>query len=360
MRLLPFLLLVVLAAPVRANMANPVQPGTPAGEPAAALDGLRVAREALTLDLRPLDRGRPFAVVEATYRIVNTGAGRAVPLDFVALGEGVDGAEVWVDEQPVAVRRIDSLAVPPLWTIATSTPALGGDALPYEADDGFGTPTGLRFEAPIPTGQHTVRVRYRVRLGSYDAGDHPNRVWQLAYSLAPARLWDGFGQLDVAVLVPEAWEAAASLPLRRAGGRLEGRFRGVPGDVLAVSVRAPAPALRLPLRVAGFLTAFVIVGFFGVVSGKLAKRSGRGVWWALPGTALGGIVAGVALVALVATADDLGDSAAYGYGTILGLMFFGGPLAILVGAALTQAVAVWTHRRTAPAPPPSEERYRLN
>ena len=347
MRPFVLLLLCLLATPARANMANPVQPGTPAGEPAAALDGLRVVREALTLDLRPLGLGRPFAVVEATYQIVNRGAARTVPLDFVALGESVDAARVWVDEQPVAARSVEALAVPPLWTIAERTPALDGDALPYEADDGVGTPRGLRFEAAIPTGQHSVRVRYRVRLGSYDAGDHPNRVWQLAYSLAPARLWDGFGQLDAAVLVPEGWEVAASLPMRRSAGRLDGRFRGVPGDVLAVSARAPAPALRLPLRVLGVLAALAVVVFFGFVAGRLAGRAGRTAWAALPGAVLGGILGAVVLVAVVATADDLGDSAAFGYGTLLGLAFAGGPLAAVVGTALAQAVAVWAHRRSA-------------
>ncbi len=346
------LILFAIAAPAWANMASPVTPGTPAGEPAAALDGLRIARETLSLDLRPLGRGRPFGVVEAEYRIVNAGEARVVPLEFVALGQDVDAAEVWLDGRPVAAERVDALAVPPSWRIADRTPALDGDAVPYQADDGIGTARGLRFAVTVPTGQHAVRVRYRVRLGAYDDGGHPNRVWQLAYSLAPARLWSGFGQLDVAVRAPDGWDLAASLPLRRQGGALVGRFRGVPGDVLAVSARAPAPALRVPLRVAGVVVGLVVVVFFGFVSGRLAARAGKSAWRALPGSVLGGIVGGVAFAAIVMTADDLGDSAAHGYRTLLGMMFLGGPLAIVVGSALAQAVAVWRIR--AEQGPPGE------
>ena len=350
MRLL--LLLLLAAGPAHANMASPVEPGTPAGEPAAALAGLRVARETLTLDLRPLGIGRPYAVVEATYRIVNGGEPRVLPLDVLALGDDVRAAEVWVDEQAVAAVATDSLRVPALWRIATSTPALGGEPAPYQADDGVGAPRGLRFEAVLPPGQHTVRVRYRVRPGSYDGGEHPNRVWQLAYSLAPARLWAGFGQLDVAVLVPEGWEAATSLPLRhepagrRSQGRqLVGRFPGVPGDVLAVSARAPAPTFGGPLRAAGLVVPLLVLGFFGYVAGRLAARDGRTARATLPASVLGGVVAAVAFVAITATANDLGDSAVYGYQRLLGLMTVGGPLAIVVGSALAYAVAVWTLRR---------------
>lgn len=340
-----FALLVLAPLSASANMASPVQPGTPAGEPATALDGLRVVRETLRIDLTPLDRGRPFARIEAVYRIDNVGEGRAVPLEFLALGGDLGAASVTLDGRPVAAERVAAMAVPPAWAAATTTPALDGDPAPYEADADLGAPSGLRFTLSIPRGQHVVEVAYRVRLGSYDAGDHPNRVWQLAYSLAPARLWAGFGQLDVEVAVPEGWDAAASLPLRREGARLVGRFAGVPGDVLAVSVRAPAPAGRLPLRLGAVLGALAVVAFAGWVGGRLVARAGRAVRWALPASLLGGVVAAALLVAGLGIADDLGDSAAFGYGTVVGMALVGGPLAVVGGTALAQIVAWWTVRR---------------
>ena len=238
-----------------------------------------------------------------------------------------------------------TLRVPPAWTAATQTPALGGAPVPYTADDGLGTPSGLRFVLSIPDGRHLVRVRYRVRAGSYDAGDHPNRVWQLAYALAPARLWAGFDRLDVEVRVPTGWEAATSLPLRREADRLVGRFDGVPGDLLAVSVRAPAPALHWPFRIAGGLGALVVAGFLGWLAGLWVARAGKTTRAAFPVALLAGVAAAAALIIGVGTADSLGDSSAYGYGTALGLLFVVGPLAIVAGAALAQAVAVVTARR---------------
>ena len=341
------LLLLVSAAPAHANMASPTEPGTPAGEPAADLAGLRVARETLVLDLRPLAAGR-LATVEAEYRVVNAGPSRVVPLQFLALGEQVEGAQVWLDGRPVRALPLDSLRVPDAWTVATETPALGAEPVPYRTDAGLTAARGVTFVLAVPTGQHTVRVRYHVRPGSYDSGRHPNRVWQLAYSLAPARRWAGFGQLDVAVVAPPGWELAASLPLRADGDRLVGRFAGVPGDVLAVSARAPAPALRVPFWAAGALAALAVVGFAGFVAGRLVAQSGRRVWAALPASVLGGVVAAVALVALVSVGGDLGDSDAYGYGLVVRMMTVVGPLALVAGTALTLAVAAWTARRWRP------------
>ena len=343
------LLLALAAGPARANMASPTEPGTPAGEPAASLEGLRVARETLTLDLRPLAADR-LAAVEAEYRIVNAGEQRVVPLQFIALGRGVRAAQVWLDGQPVVAVPTDSARVPAAWTAVTETPALDGSPLPYALADRRGA-RGLLFVLTVPPGRHTVRVSYRVRPGSTDAGDHPNRVWQLAYSLAPARRWAGFGQLDLAVLVPDGWDVAASLPMRPAqGGGLVGRFAGVPGDVLAVSARAPEPALRVPFRVAGGLVALLVVGFVGVVTGRLVARARRPVRAAWPGALLGGVVAAVALVALVSTGDDLGDSAAYGYRTVVAMVTVVGPLAVALGVALTFLVAAWAARRWRPGP----------
>ncbi|MEM6288302.1 MAG: hypothetical protein AAF845_14235 [Bacteroidota bacterium] len=344
------LLLVLAPLPAAANMASPVQPGTPAGAPAAALDGLRVERETLRIDLTPLERGRPFARIEAVYWIDNPGDLRTVPLEFLALGDDVDAASVRLDGRPIEAERVPRLAVPPAWMAATETPAFEGEPLPYEADAGVGTPSGLRFTLDLAPGRHVVEVAYRVRLGSYDAGDHPNRVWQFAYSLAPARLWAGFDRLDLEIVLPDGWETGTSLPLRAEAGRLVGRFASVPGDVLTVSARAPAPAGRIPLRLAALLGALVVVAFAGVVGGRLVARAGRPVWRAVPVSLLGSVFAAALLVAGVSIADDLGDSSAHGYRTVLSMVFVGGPVAIVVGTLLAQLVAWRTVRR---APPPS-------
>ncbi len=348
------LLLLIAAAPARANMANPVQPGTPAGEPTAALAGLRIARETLTLDLRRLgDRYTERTVlVEAVYGVVNDGPARTLPIEFVALGQDVEAGQVWVDEVPVEAQRIARLAVPDLWTGIASSPGFDGEPIAYESAT-MG-PSGLRFMLAIGPGAHRVRVRYRVRPGWNDMGDHPNATWQVAYSLAPARLWAGFGQLDVAVVAPAGWDVAASLPLRRepaasdtAAVRLVGRFGHLPGDVLAVSARAPASAWRRPLHALAFGVAFAIAAIFGVLGGIAVGRRGVKAAWALPVSLLGGVSAAAALVMLRSAADSLGDSSAMGYGSIMTSIFVLGPAMLLLGTAVAQTVAAATARRAA-------------
>ncbi|HEX9951802.1 MAG TPA: hypothetical protein VGB53_08545 [Rubricoccaceae bacterium] len=349
--LLALAIALAIAAPAWANMANPVQPGTPAGEPAAALAGLRIARETLTLDLRPLGRARAgdvrFATIEAVYGIVNDGAARRLPIEFVALGSGVEAGQVWVDERPVAAQAIAQLDVPALWTGIEAAPGFDGETVPYEAD--VGAARGLRFVLDIGPGLHRVRVRYRVRAGSFDAGDHPNRTWQVAYSLAPARLWAGFGQLDMAVLAPAGWNVSASLPLRAEpdaeGERLVGRFAGLPGDVLAVSARAPEPAGRRLLHGLAFLAALVVTAVFGALGGIAVGRLRRRAAWALPVSFLGGVSAAAALLALRSIADGLGDSAALGYGSMMVNVFVLGPAVLLLGTAIAQTVAARVARR---------------
>lgn len=344
---LAVVLLAALApAPARANIIGPYAVnGSAAGEP-VALAGLRVARERLTLDLRPLARRRN-AVVEAHYLIVNEGAVRRVPLVFVALGPDDTPAEVWLDGVPVAASRMDSLDVPEAWRVATTMPSLDGAAAPprITPEGGALETAGFAFTLDVPPGRHAIRVRYRVEPGVSDDGAHPNAVRQVAYSLAPARFWAGFGSLDVTVHVPEGWDAAASLPLRREGHALVATFAGVPGDVLAVSARAPAPAGRRPIRAGGFALALGLCVLAGWLGGTVTARRGRSVRWAWLVSLAGAAAATALLLAATSWAASLGDSEVYVRGQVFTALIYLAPLALVVGTLLAQTVAVRTHRR---------------
>ncbi|HEX8299089.1 MAG TPA: hypothetical protein VF594_07995, partial [Rubricoccaceae bacterium] len=274
-------------------------------------------------------------------------------IEFVALGSDVEAGQVWVDERPVAAQALAQLVVPALWTGIQAAPGFDGQTVPYEAD--AEAAQGLRFVLEIGPGLHRIRVRYRVQAGSFDLGDNANRTWQVGYSLAPARLWAGFGQLDVAVLAPAGWDVAASLPLRdepdAEGERLVGRFAGLPGDVLAVSTRAPEPAGRRLLHGLAFLTALVVAVVFGALGGIAVGRAGRRAAWALPVSLLGGVAAAAALVALRSMADGLGDSAALANHTLKVNVLLLGPAVLLLGTAVAQTVAARVARRVRRGPP---------
>ena len=285
MRSLPFAaLLAVIPVALWANMAEPPEPapvraGDVLGEPAGGLGSVVVEHERLTMDLRPLAKGRP-AVVEAAYRTRNDGAARTLRLLFVA--DGLRGAgEVWLDGRPVATRRVAPGPLPASWRAPPETPALDGGTLMYEAKHAG----ALAFQVPLAAGRHEIRVRYPAQASVFQtSGLMP--VWQLGYVLAPAREWGGFGRLDVRVELPRGWSAAATPALRRDGDALVGSWRGIPADALALSAQAPAP--RAGWRY-GLWAGFCVVGLWlcargGRWAGAALGRSGRRAAWELPVT----------------------------------------------------------------------------
>jgi hypothetical protein len=349
-----------LAAPalLAANMANPVQPGDVVGEPSAALAGVTVEREALSIDLRPLERRAP-AVVEATYRLRNDGPARELPLVFVADALAA-GSGVWVDGRPVPAALSPAGTLPPAWSPPASTPSLdGGTPLRYEAGrrpgevEGGAAPVVLSFLLPLDSGRHTVRVRYRARATAYSHRS-PAVNWQLGYVLAPARQWAGFGGLDARILLPAGWKARAAPALRREGDALAAAWDSLPANALAVTARAPTPPVGayqvlLLLAAAAGLGICIAVGLR--VGRTLAVRRRSAAWGALLGTGLGLVWATAVVAGAMAfpawVSDAMGTQAAVGYGygiSIVALLLF--PVLFLLVLALVMIAVFRAHRRT--------------
>lgn len=215
---------------------------TPAGLPTPLPPGLRVERAAVVLDLRPLATPAP-TVVETVLVVTNpTGTRLSWTLDALAAPGGA--AELLIDRTPVPAVSLGPQAGPPLWRVAETTPEPGGsDLLPLTLAE---TARGLRWEFDVPPGRHEIRLRLALAPGEAGAAR------QAVYSLAPARLWPGLTQIDLAVEHPDGWAVATSLPLRaESPARLVGRFASVPGDAFAVTAvppkRRPGPALWIVL-----------------------------------------------------------------------------------------------------------------
>lgn len=351
-----YLVVLVAAAllvPVllRANMANPVEPGDRVGEPAAALAGVVVERERLDVDLRPLERGEP-AEVEAVYRLRNDGPARALEMVFVA-DALADGGRVTLDGRPVPVAESPAdTALPARWLAPRTTPGMGRDGpLAYEAGQGDAAGT-LRFRLPLAAGKQTVAVRYRARATAHSTGS-PVVHWQLAYVLAPARQWAGFGGVDLRVQLPAGWSASSEPALRREGDVLVGSWDALPADALALTVRAPEPsslglwAGLLALAAAGVA---VCVGV-GVRAGRTLARRGRSPGWAaLPAAATAlvwatGVVVGIVAVPS-AVAEMAGAQAARGgYGAAI-VAVLAWPVLFLFALGVGLISARREHRRT--------------
>lgn len=343
---LPVLPLPVVGSP-RANMAPPVQPGEPIGEPTGDLADLAVLQERLVIDLRPVaEPGTHHAVVEAAYQIRNPKAASALELFFVTRAMEGDGYGVWMNGEPVAARPVREVPVPEAWRAPETTPALREDAdpIPYQSES-FAT-GGLRFDLDLPEGTHEVRVRHRARLSSTDRGDAPNRLWQFAYSLTPTRQWFPLGTLKVTVLLPEdEWALATSPPLSRNGSRATGFFNGLPDDVLILTAQAPRPAGVTMLQISAYGVPLLLCLVGGMLVGVHLVRWERSAWWA-PAPAL--VICALAAtihVLLLGVATSLGDSNAYSYAAVTQALFVTGPILGLAGLVLTHLTALMTTRR---------------
>jgi hypothetical protein len=351
--LLAVALLALPAASARANMAEPytgpARAGRAAGEPSGGLREVFIERERLHIDLRPLEDDEP-AQVEAVYRVRNDGPARTLDLVFVAAGLTTGEHGVWVDGRPVASRPAAAGALPASWRVPGSTPALGSDGpLAYEVE-GEGT---LSFRVALAPGRHEVRVRYPALASTYVDQDQLTAAQQLAYVLAPARDWAGFGGVDVRVDLPRGWRAASEPEMRREGDALVGAWDRVPADALALTVRPrepnPAPywAGWLLLSALGLYLLVRAGRWFGADLGRRGRGAGLALLLGAPLATVWSLAVtlGLAIVPeLVRKAAGPYSNSSYGYGLIFfGVLLF--PALLLVGTAAAQAAAVRARRR---------------
>ena len=302
-------LIALLALPcgARANMAAR-QPEARAGdvvrEPFGPLKSVRIERETLLIDLRPLKELRP-AVVEATYKVRNDGEAREIELVFVADGLSAEGgwvwrgatwvrdggakpiAEpgVWLDGQKVEGARGETTeSLPDDFRPPAETPALrpGQKGLTYKTE-GEGA---LAFRVTLAPGQHTFVVRYAARPAAFSDTSTPEINWQLGYVLAPARRWESFGGLDAKVLLPEGWRAASEPAMRREGDALVNSWDALPSDSLALTFKTSESTIFdhdpfwMAQIILGLLFAFA-AGFAGWKIGAWLGRRRRSSAWAL-------------------------------------------------------------------------------
>jgi hypothetical protein len=345
-----FALLFSVPAPAAlANMANPISAGSMLGDPSGALRSVEIVHEDLLIDLRPL-RTADSALVEASYRIRNTGPAERVELLFVAVAMQAGSDAVWLDGRPAPATS--GAPVPVAWRPpATTPPLVSGHGLAYGTRDN----DGILFTLDLAPGEHVIRVRYRAVATRQSVSEDPLVYWQLAYVLSPARNWKSFGGLRATVLVPPAWSVSSDPPLDRHGDSLVGSWSSLPADALALTLQAPHPN-RLMARL-NDLAIDLLLAIGGVyVCIRLGRR--LGAWmarrrWpaiaALPAGIAFGLVWGAAvLLGWSLQSDQRIDQAqrawTYGYLSWLGWAFFA-LLAVVVAGFIMQITASRSMRR---------------
>lgn len=269
------LLLLIPAAPVRANVGPPSYGGQVAAEPLGVIKDITITHETLQIDMRPVAEGKR-AQVEAIYHLDNRGPGQELDLLFASGSKTVSSFQVWLGEQPISSAPAPEMTtLPESWKPPHNTPGIEADRdLEYAARRKQVTPVG--FKVVIPSGSQVLKVRYEAETGTY-LPNTPTKYHQFAYVLAPARAWSGFGGLDVTVQVPAGWEAASVPKLDRDGDTLAGHFSELPPfDSLGLTIRAPAGPFYQPLVYGSFgLFWLVVLGgaFYCGWSGRCVGRA---------------------------------------------------------------------------------------
>ena len=270
----------LLPAEVWGNMGPPTRGVTPFLLEPVGITDVEIVREHLSINLRGFASGEP-AQIEAVYQLRNRGPEQTLDLVFVTGASAVLGFQIHLGNEPVASRPAEDLQLPAEWQLPATTPDIyGRRGVPYHAAArGTRTVKPMAFTLLLPPGSHTLQVRYAtqglVRLWGHG---RPLVYHQLAYVLAPARSWAGFGGLDISVQLPPGWRAATTPALQRDGDALKGSFSDVPADALALTIQAPEGwAYHLLWYVSMALFALALLG-----GGVLCWYGGRSKGRSLP------------------------------------------------------------------------------
>lgn len=235
-----FLLIFFSALAVSANVPAPSQGGTLTGVP-EWLENVRVRRENLTIDFRPVASGEGGSrvVVEAVFEVENTDeADKPVALIFVLGSSGVGDFEFYLDDRKIQSRAGDYRKLSDVWKSSVKTMWRDERAISlYPSTNLQGT---AAFDLVIPKGAHTLKARYKIAPASY-YGLAPQMLYQFAYVLEPARGWSDFGGLDLTVHLPEGWEVVANPKMEQKGATIQTHFDQIPAEALAFTFGKPLP-----------------------------------------------------------------------------------------------------------------------
>lgn len=255
-----------------ADAAPPWSPGDPVGAPSGPVKDVYIEHEDLSLDMTGVAGSDPRgATVEAAYNLRNDGAARRIDLVFVTSSTDVSRVELTLDGAPVSSVQGMLGTSPSTWQPPAVTPAIGGGPdLAYRQRP----PAAITFEIDLGVGEHVMRSRYVAMAARYsgDATAHEPVFWQLAFVLAPARQWEGFGDLDVIAKIPAGWRVATRPSLVRTGDSLTGHFSGIPADSIALTTQMPVPSDPTPNVWEVGLVAIAIVALVAGLS--IGRRAG--------------------------------------------------------------------------------------
>jgi hypothetical protein len=268
---------LIMAAPAWANFA-PRFWGDVTTEP-WGMEEVAIARERLTIDLRPLSESKAVRV-EVTYELSNAGPLRNLDLLFASGEVGVSDFEAHLGDKRLNVKILGPKETRGIWERAPRSwkppielPGLESEWTYIIFNTWQMDPALVTLSVDLPPGRSTLRVRYRAR--ACGTAERPTVTWQFPYVLAPAREWGSFGGLHVEVYLPDGWLARSTPALDREGDTLHGDFTELPADVILLAAGAPVPHAYYRVRWLSYVLFGITLVGGGVMCWWVGRRRGR-------------------------------------------------------------------------------------
>lgn len=211
--------------------------GQPAGE-IEGIAGVVVERETLTIDLQPLAECKPVQVT-AIYRMRYEGEESKARISLVVHMSRREGLleQVRFNGKPLVRSFAEQKDVHPDWLPFRHTPGLREHPDPIDFNPGRHVRhVVVTYEVQLKAGLHDLEVRYGVEACAF-SDKAPARFWLLGFDFSPMQRWKKVGRLDLAVHLPPDWDVAHTLPLKRDGDVLTGRFERVPDEPLTLTTQ---------------------------------------------------------------------------------------------------------------------------
>jgi hypothetical protein len=347
-KLLSLLFIICCTTNVWANLAAPSQGGQSLTEP-NGIKNVDIIKEDLTIDFTQLaDENIIWSDreinVEAIYEIDNPSEIKNLELVFVIVSESKN-FQFYLNDKEINSQPIDNkeFADRQSWKKPSNTPYENKEIMYNPANH---TLKSAKFTLNLPKGKHTLRAKYKAKPTVHkDVG--MTKGWQFAYSLAPARDWKSFGELNLNIKIPNGWKFFSNLKLEQTGDNLSGKFNEIPADFLAVTTQMPRPINYNSAEDSLFFAFLGVAILFPLFLAVLAFVQGykwNNSW--LYGVLLaivGAIVAAIIAYFSVTYPDTLipeGQYASYGYGDLgvfFEVIFFG----IIAVFSFVISVVLW-------------------
>lgn len=344
-KLLSLVWLIICSVNLWANVAAPSQGGQTLTEP-GGIKNIDILKEDLNLDFTQLGNenlplNERFINVEAIYQIDNPADIAKLDLVFVIVSDARN-FQFFLDDKEITSAPIDNkeFANRQTWKKPDKTPFENRELMynPYN-----GNLRSAKFTLNLPKGKHQLKAKYKAEPTVYkNVG--VMKGWQFAYSLAPARDWKSFGELNLNIKIPKDWKFFSNLKLDQNGETLTGNFKEIPADFLAATTQAPIPNSYKNWTDITFFTFLaclfifpILLIIFAIWKGYKWKNSwaygvfAGGIWAALVG------VSGFFSQSFPKSLIPESQYASYGYDEIFSIFFY----VLLIPIAGVLGIALW-------------------